>query len=151
MSATDSCLYLSKMTYGLKKIQKKKIFECFAIPILLDLNFFQIVHKYLSNTKRFKNIKCDLCIVRFYRYKDLVYFSLFFIFSQCYLLSLCISITSFVFNDNSWLCKKRVIDLWLKCTKHINIMITIINICIVMISFFWKGQNEEKLSLLKCL
>lgn len=24
MSATDSCLYLSKMTYGLKKIQKKK-------------------------------------------------------------------------------------------------------------------------------
>lgn len=46
MSATDSCLYLSKMTYGLKKIpKKKKIFECFAIPILLDLNFFQVVHK----------------------------------------------------------------------------------------------------------
>lgn len=82
MSAADSCLYLSKMTWFKKKYQKKKIFECFAIPILLDLNFFQIVHKYLSNTKRFKNIKCDLCIVRFYRYKDLVYFSLFFIFSQ---------------------------------------------------------------------
>lgn len=46
MSAADSCLYLSKMTYGLKKIpKKKKIFECFAIPILLDLNFFQVVHK----------------------------------------------------------------------------------------------------------
>lgn len=91
MSAADSCLYLSKMTYGLKKnTPPKKIFECFAIPILLDLNFFQIVHKYLSNTKRFKNIKCDLCIVRFYRYKDLVYFSLFFIFSQYVIFCLCV-------------------------------------------------------------
>lgn len=91
MSATDSCLYLSKMTYGLKKKYKqKKIFECFAIPILLDLNFFQIVHKYLSNTKRFKNIKCDLCIVRFYRYKHLVYFSRFFILSQYVIFCLCV-------------------------------------------------------------
>lgn len=89
MSAADSCLYLSKMTYGLKKIPKK-IFECFAIPILLDFNFFQIVHKYLSNTKRFKNIKCDLCIVRFYRYKHLVYFSRFFILSQYVIFYLCV-------------------------------------------------------------
>lgn len=57
MSAADSCLYLSKMTYGLKKIPPKKIFECFAIPILLDLNFFQIVHKYLSNTKKIQEYK----------------------------------------------------------------------------------------------
>lgn len=91
MSATDSCLYLSKMTYGFKKnTNRKKIFECFAIPILLDLNFFQIVHKYLSNTKRFKNIKCDLCIVRFYRYKHLVYFSRFFILSQYVIFCLCV-------------------------------------------------------------
>lgn len=83
MSAADSCLYLSKMTYGLKKIPKKK-------SILLDLNFFQIVHKYLSNTKRFKNIKCDLCIVRFYRYKHLVYFSRFFISSQYVIFCLCV-------------------------------------------------------------
>lgn len=58
MSAADSCLYLSKMTYGLKKnTNRKKIFECFAIPILLDLNFFQIVHKYLSNTKKIQEYK----------------------------------------------------------------------------------------------
>lgn len=50
MSAADSCLYLSKMTYGLKKIPKKK-------SILLDLNFFQIVHKYLSNTKKIQEYK----------------------------------------------------------------------------------------------
>lgn len=58
MSAADSCLYLSKMTYGLKKnTNRKKIFECFAIPILLDFNFFQIVHKYLSNTKKIQEYK----------------------------------------------------------------------------------------------
>lgn len=58
MSAADSCLYLSKMTYDLKKnTNRKKIFECFAIPILLDLNFFQIVHKYLSNTKKIQEYK----------------------------------------------------------------------------------------------
>lgn len=83
MSAADSCLYLSKMTYGLKKNTNRK-------KSLNALNFFQIVHKYLSNTKRFKNIKCDLCIVRFYRYKDLVYFSLFFIFSQYVIFCLCV-------------------------------------------------------------
>lgn len=40
MSATDSCLYLSKMTYGLKKIQKKNNLWMLCNPYFTWLEFF---------------------------------------------------------------------------------------------------------------
>lgn len=42
MSATDSCLYLSKMTYGLKKIPKKKSLNALQSIFYLTLIFFRL-------------------------------------------------------------------------------------------------------------
>lgn len=90
MSAADSCLYLSKMTYGLKKIPKKKSLNALQSLIYLTWIFFRLYINIYRIQKRFKNIKCDLCIVRFYRYKHLVYFSRFFILSQYVIFCLCV-------------------------------------------------------------
>lgn len=90
MSAADSCLYLSKMTYGLKKIPKKKSLNALQSLFYLTLIFFRLYINIYRIQKRFKNIKCDLCIVRFYRYKHLVYFSRFSISSQYVIFCLCV-------------------------------------------------------------
>lgn len=42
MSAADSCLYLSKMTYGLKKIPKKKSLNALQSLFYLTLIFFRL-------------------------------------------------------------------------------------------------------------
>lgn len=75
----------------LEKIQTEKNLWMLCNPYFTWLEFFfRLYINIYRIQKRFKNIKCDLCIVRFYRYKDLVYFSLFFIFSQYVIFCLCV-------------------------------------------------------------
>lgn len=147
MSAADSCLYLSKMTYGLKKnTNRKKSLNALQSLFYLTWIFFRLYINIYRIQKRFKNIKCDLCIVRFYRYKHLVYFSRFSISSQYVIFCLCVFPLHPLFLMITLDCVRKgwlIYDL--KCTKHINIMITIINICIVMISFFF-GKDKMKKS-----